>query len=242
MNGTWMLVQRRDMISRSSERRQASVKAITKFYSISLLAVISLIPEIVDSPFLADTSGFYQNVCNGEYVTVRVESILYEADVSDNFFVQFHIVSTADRDIYVDFRDYWSLIRPVQYVSSAEEELLVIDICTPVAPELTGEFSAEVLGALDRGELTLVPAGESLEFYVDFNAGGREDIDSLTERYLFVGYGGWLTFTDGSVVEVIAPDGDFIHIRTDLPAMWDKVPHGSIIAYDDVLGVIVEEY
>jgi hypothetical protein len=216
-----------------------------RFYSISLLAILSLITQFGDHPPpLDDAPGVSREVCTAEEldVTVWFTNVLFEIDVSDHFFVQIGIENGTESDIGVDFRDYWGLIRPVQYVQSDEDQLFVIDICTPMVPELTGEFSADVLKAWNREELVVIPAGETLDYYADFNYGSSEDIKALDTKYLFLGIAGWLAVTDGSCVEILSLDGDFAHYRLSLPVLWDEIPHGSIIAYDHALGVTVEEY
>ncbi len=221
------------------------MNSITKFYSISLLAILSLVTQFVEHPPpLDDAPGVSRVVCAGDEldVTIWFRNTLYEADVSDHFFVQISVENRTDSDIGVDLRDYWGLIRPVQYVQSDEVQLFVIDISTPISPELTGEFTADVLKAWNRGELTVIPAGETLEYYADFNYGTGDDIRALETAYLFLGIAGWLTVTDGTSVEILSLVDGFYHYRVSLPAQWEQIPSGSIIAYDHALGVTVEEY
>ncbi len=220
------------------------MRSIQKCYSISLLVVLSSSPQFTGHGPYMDAYGVYQFVCVGKEIDVTVwfRSTLFEADVSDHFFVQINIENGTESDIYIDLRNYWGLIRPVQYVQSDEDQLFVIDISTPIAPELTEEFSIEVSDAADMGDLTVIPAGETLEYYADFNYGSSEDIKALETKYLFLGIAGWLTVTDGSCVEILSLSDGFKHYRLSLPALWDEIPQGSIIAYDNALGVTVEKY
>jgi len=214
-------------------------------FTITCIAALFLIPQLGGEDYLAD-SHLYHFVCGGGengLCTILVGRVLYEApDVSPNFFVRFRLVNRSDAELWVDLRDYWALVRPIQYTSSDDEVLTVISIRTPVVPTVTEEYTADAIEALTTGLFTPLPAWSGLDVYVDFNAAGRDAIDALEEQYLFIGYGGWFTVTDGMSVQVLYPDEDFIHLRTRLPVLWDKVPPGSIIAYDHTLGVTVEEY
>ena len=77
---------------------------------------------------------------------------------------------------------------------------------------------------------------------MDFNAAGKHDSEALEEQYLFIGYSGWFTVTDGITVQVVYSEGNFTFLRSELPVLWDEVPRGSIIAYDHALDVTVENY
>lgn len=83
--------------------------------------------------------------------------------------MQISIENGTYSDIGVDFRDYWGLFLPVQFVPSEEEQLTVISILTPIPTVLAEELVVDVLRAWGRGELVVIPAGETLDYYIDFN-------------------------------------------------------------------------
>ena len=130
-------------------------------------------------------------VAGGELASVWMEPVLYEApSVSDKFFVHLAVVNETEGFMGVDLRQYWDLIGPVQYVGTDEEELTVIDILSRVPPELTPERTAEILDDYRYGQLRGVAAGGRRDYYMDFNAAGRDAIDRLGTSYLFLALGG----------------------------------------------------
>ncbi|MBN1433903.1 hypothetical protein JW921_04030 [Candidatus Fermentibacterales bacterium] len=180
-------------------------------------------------------------VVEGEMASVLMEPVLYEApSASGCFFVRIAVLNRTEGFLGVDLRDYWQLLRPVQYVGSDEAELTVIDICAPVPPELTPELEASILEDYSFNQLRGIAAGASREYYVDFNAAGRVDIEALPNEWLFLGMSGWLWLTDGIRVEQLHPDEGFVHVRLELPAAWRSVPPGSVVAYDGPYGGVAE--
>jgi hypothetical protein len=179
----------------------------------------------------------WEFVCEGDLGSVWVMSTLYRAEsVSDHFFIRVAVLNESDDFIAADMRPYWELVRPVQYVGTEEEDLTVIDIATQIPPDIE-TVQEYLLADFEYGQLKGISPGGARSYYIDFNAGSWEDVEALQNTYLFIGVGGWIHVTDGSVVEQLSPEDGFAFVRLDMPVAWDEVPVGSLIGYDSADGV-----
>jgi hypothetical protein len=165
-----------------------------------------------------------------------MDETLYETPSTGNFLMHFSIVNETDGTIYVDLRDYWQTIRPIQYAGGEMPEMTVIDITSQIPPELTDSLREELTSAADNGSLLTVGSYGQLDYYVDFNAAGRAEIDALGVPWLMVAAGGWLNVTDGDTVEQLGPEQGFVYLALPQPVSWLDVPTGSIIAFDSPQG------
>lgn len=146
--------------------------------------------------------------------------MLYEVEGSGFFFVHIQVRNESDREVGVDLGGDSGRIGPIQYAALDSPVMQVIDIISPVPPAATDSLASLATAAFDRGELTLIPPGGAAEYYADFNAGGRADIDALDARWLMIAYGGWLVATDGEAAEVLSPEDGFIYIPARFPVTW----------------------
>lgn len=149
--------------------------------------------------------------------------MLYEMEGSSFFFVHMQVRNESDRGIGMDLGEDAGRIGPIQYASLDTPVMQVIDIIAPVPPVASDSLASLATAAFDRGELTIIPPGGAADYYADFNAGGRADIDALDARWLMIAYGGWLVATDGGAAEVLAPVDGFIYIPARFPVTWAAV-------------------
>ena len=206
--------------------------------SAGLLAAFSGI--VLANPVGEEMGGDWLPLCSQEGFTADVNGMLYTASVSDHFFVRIRV--SGPEGSYVDLRDYWSLLRPIQWSASDEPDLYLIDILSQMPPELTDGYVAEILAARDAGELVKMPAEGFLEYYADFNYGSWVDIRDLSEAWLHLAVGGWVTAVDGEQVVVVASEDTFTFNNIPLPALFSEVPEGAVIAVDSDLGAVIREY
>lgn len=152
--------------------------------------------------------------------------MLYESPGrADAFYCRFLVRNDSGSPIGVDLGDGdWDSIRPIQYSGQDIPRMTVIDIMTPVPPELTDSLTAALESSFAAGELVTLDPGESLEFFGMFDGSGMQDIEDLECAWLLLAYSGWLTVTDGTTSEVITPEDGFVYIPVRMPVSWEGLP------------------
>ncbi|KPJ73160.1 MAG: hypothetical protein AMS14_06710, partial [Planctomycetes bacterium DG_20] len=172
----------------------------------------------------------WQSVATGKLAAVSVERALYEKAGTTHFFVRVRITNLTDRSIGVDLRSKDSVIYPNQWgmlPTNARGEINERRIKPRTVDEA---LRARMLAAFRGKELTAVTPRGQTEYFREFNASGRKDIDKQQDgwKYLFVSTDGQLFVTDGQSVEnVNCSWGDGGPEKTDLilrlPIAWKKV-------------------
>ncbi len=173
--------------------------------------------------------GDWYPVAEDEQVAVRVERRLYQQAGHSHFLVRVRVDSRSDRPLGVDLRDYWAVIYPNQWGALREDHRSVIDEMRAYPKLLDAARCADLRRAFAAGDLTALPPGGAIEYYREFNASGRADVDAqATDPYLFVSLAGQTLVTDGAACDDLPagePGGSDLIIAAPVP--WGEVPAGS---------------
>src|SRR5262249_19999668 len=149
-----------------------------------------------------------------------------------HFYVRVRVSNVAGRPIGVDLRALHEVFYPNQWgVASGPHRVDVNERRLPVPP-LDAAAQAKLLADHRVGLLTTVAAGVTLDYYAEFNASGRADVEKQQPgyRYVLVVMDGRLRVTDGSTAVQIGPpaadqDRD---CAVDAPVVWRVVPAGAV--------------
>lgn len=160
--------------------------------------------------------------------------VLYEVDGQPHFYLRFRVSNRGDRPLGVDLRSYHEVLYPNQWGWSHEPQRSVIDETRAVFPPPTAQRADELRAAFKAGALILVPAHGQLEFYRDFNASGRADVERDPAEYLLIALDGQLLASDGAAVLQLRIGDDEAARVLALPAPleWRRVPPAAITLTD----------
>jgi hypothetical protein len=159
-------------------------------------------------------------------VTVRIESTLYEKKGHPNFFIHVELRNQTPYEIGVDLSDKWIVLYPNQWGGSDLDYRTVINERVMVPKELNAQFQARLIQAFKSKELTLLPAGKSLDYYTNFNASGRSEVQAAKGKFILISIKGQLCFTDGSEVWDKQPSRD---LAIKKPVTWKTIPENAIV-------------
>lgn len=159
-------------------------------------------------------------------VTVRIESTLYEKKGHPNFFIHVELRNQTPYEIGVDLSDKWIVLYPNQWGGSDLDYRTVINERFMVPKELNAQFQARLIQAFKSKELTLLPAGKSLDYYTNFNASGRSEVQAAKGKFILISIKGQLCFTDGSEVWDKQPSRD---LAIKKPVTWKTIPENAIV-------------
>jgi hypothetical protein len=158
-------------------------------------------------------------------VTAEVERALYESPGSPHFFVHVRVTNTAGRPLGMDLRKWAQVLYPNQWGASKVDHREVID----ERRVILGPFdAAPTIADFRAGALAKAAIGASLDYYAEFNASGRPDVDSqATERWVVVVMDGQLRWSDGDIAERLVPDESSREIAISAPVGWKPIPAGA---------------
>lgn len=172
------------------------------------------------------TAGDWYTVHEDEMLAVRVERRLYEQAGNPHFLIRVRVDNHSAHTLGVDLRDYWAVVYPNQWGPLREDHRSVIDEARALPELLDAARCADMRTAFASGDLTAVPPAGSVEYYREFNASGRADVDrQATERYLFVSMAGQVLYSDGTRCDHLVaaePGGSDLVMTTPVP--WGEVP------------------
>ena len=170
------------------------------------------------------TSG-WTTIARDAGVIVAVEHVLYETAGDPHFFVRVRIESA--RGVAVDLRNYHEVFYPNQWGASETPQRTEINERRRVLPPFD---PAPVLADHAAGTLTPIAAGGTLDYYEEFNASGRADVDAQTRGAVFVivTMDGQLRVSDGKTAERLAPSSDAAReVAIPTPVVWKSIPAGA---------------
>ncbi len=159
-------------------------------------------------------------------VTVRIETVLYEKKDHPNFFIHVELRNQASYEIGVDLSDKWVVLYPNQWGGSDLDHRAVINERTMAPKELDNQLRARLIEEFKLKKLSVIPPGKSIDYYTNFNASGRKDIQAVKENFVLISIKGQLCFTDGSEVWDERPSRD---LAIEKPVKWKTIPQNTII-------------
>jgi hypothetical protein len=154
-------------------------------------------------------------------VAVRIETILYERKGHPNFFIHVALRNQTPYDLGVDLSDSSMVLYPNQWGGSELDHRMVVDEEFLPPKELDPPLRARLVEAFRSKRLTLLAPGKSVDYYTNFNASGRKDVQAAKGKFILISIQGQLVFTDGADVWDVRPSRD-LAIRT--PVAWKLVP------------------
>jgi hypothetical protein len=191
-------------------------------------AAPSTAPSTLATP--APSPDEWVAIIRGAPIAVSVERALYELPGAPHFFV--HVRVSAGPGARVDLRKYHQAFYPNQWGPSDETHRSVIDEMRQTFAPLDDAARARLVADARAGLLAAAP----LDYYVEFNASARADVDAQARghRYVLVVMDGELLVSDGvSATQVLPPQDDTAReITVPAPVAWHTVPDGARIVRD----------
>jgi len=177
--------------------------------------------------------GDWTTVASGR-VRVDVERALYATTGTDHFFVCVHITNPGPA-IAVDLRAYHQVFYPNQWGASATEHRHVIDERRTIVGPLDGPATAAILADYHAGGFVPIAAGASVEYFEEFNASSRADVDTQAKAspYVIVAMDGQLKLSDGTIAARVTPaDDNSREVAIHAPIAWKSIPNGARVIVD----------
>ncbi|MBI5173991.1 MAG: hypothetical protein HY986_14005 [Candidatus Melainabacteria bacterium] len=153
---------------------------------------------------VAPLSGQWKEVARCAWATVSVERALYRKEGSKDFFVHVRIDNLLKRPIGFVAGDRYQVFYPNQWAESelprrqviSEMRRLQKELSTVERQKLLALFASGAKAAGSNRQVRILP-GNSSDYYVSFNAGGRERVEAVKLPYLIVVMDGVIDFSDG---------------------------------------------
>ncbi len=176
----------------------------------------------------------WQMLASNAWATVSVERTLYEKAGHQNFFVHVIVANQTKRKVGVDLSSYWKVIRPNQWGMNEQNHRGVINEKRLSRAKLDDITRERLKTAYDAGTLKLVDPQAKVDYYVNFNASGRKDIEKLQGRYCLVIMDGEIFFTDGRDVEVLSlwEQEQAREVAISTPIIWKSLPKDATLVLD----------
>ena len=133
------------------------------------------------------------------------------------------------------------MIYPNQWGVLRTDERVAIDEGRMINEPPDAARRKELLEAQREGKLTSIPAGGYLEYFREFNASGRRDVEKQESelegaKNIYVSMDGKLLFTDGREVSQLSCSWDLDTVSTDVimpvPMTWKSVPEKAVVVED----------
>ena len=155
-----------------------------------------------------------------------VEKVLYEKQGHPSFFVHIELRNQTPYEIGVDLSDKWLVLYPNQWGASDLDHRTVIDEEALVPKELNTELRGRLIEAFKANGLTVLSPGKRVDYYTNFNASGRREVDVAQGKFLLISIKGQLCFTNGTEVWDVRPISDLVIPE---PVAWKKLPADAIV-------------
>ena len=166
---------------------------------------------------------------------MQVERRLYESTESDHFFIRVRLTNLSQQTLGADLRNYWGIIYPNQWGVHQKDHREVIDEGHMIHEPLDNQRKQQLVLDYRAGKLTMVKPGQAVEYYREFNASGRPDVDKSTGNYFLLSLDGRVSVTDGSRVEALdctwsqGPSTGCGDLVMPFPVQWGGIPPDSRI-------------
>ncbi len=176
--------------------------------------------------------GFFE-VSRGTLATVEVERALFTVAGSARFFIHVRLTNTSNAPIGLSFEDYGHVVYPNQWGAHDSDHRDTIDEGRATFPPRGGPSDDALRASFRAGKTTKVEPKTSVDYYRDFNASTRSDVDAANAKHIIVSLGGELLVTDGTRVEGLEPkapgEADF---AVSSPVAWQAAPQGARVLQD----------
>jgi len=159
-------------------------------------------------------------------VVVQIETVLYEKKDHPNFFIHVRLRNQTPYEIGVDVNDKWMVFYPNQWGSSDLDYRTVIDEGVMEPKELDTQLRARLIEAFKSKQLLVLPPGKNIDYYTNFNASGRKEIEASKGKFILISIKGQLCFTDGREVWDEKPIRD---LAVGKPVTWKTVPENTMV-------------
>ena len=118
------------------------------------------------------------------------------------------------------------VLYPNQWGGSDLDYRTVINEKAMVPKKLDTQLRARLIEAFKSKRLTVLLPGKSIDYYSNFNASGRKDIQATKDQFILISIKGQLVFTDGNDVWDVQPSRD---LAIEQPVIWKTVPEKAIV-------------
>jgi len=143
------------------------------------------------------------------------------------------VTNNTTTDVSVDLRKYHEVFYPNQWGASETEHRTLIDERRLMLAPLDTASAAALVADHRAGLLTRIAAGGTLDYYRDFDASGRADIDaqSRSSRFVIVTIDGQLKVSGGMAAERVTPPSDDAprEVTLHTPVTWKSIPAGALV-------------
>jgi hypothetical protein len=183
-----------------------------------------------------DRAERWTRVARSAMAEAFVEKVLYERPGAPHFYVHVRIVNRTAGDLGAAL-GYWESLYPNQWGASATEHRQVIDEGRMTPPPLDAALRAKIVAEHRRGALPRAAAHAAVDYYRDFNASSRADVEAQSrgQRFVILAMDGRVDVTDGTSVERVTPppdDDTAREVTLDVPVAWSTIPDGALVFSD----------
>jgi hypothetical protein len=165
-------------------------------------------------------------------VAVSAERALYERPGAPHFFVHVRVRNGGAGPIGVDLRKYFEVFYPNQWGAAHIDHRQIIDERRVVLPAFDAAAKQATIADYRAGAFATIAQGDRLDYYVEFNASGRPEVDAqATLPWLIVAMDGQLRFSDGTIAGRLEIREAARELAIPAPIAWKTVPdHARVIA------------
>ena len=183
---------------------------------------------------VAPLVGQWKEVARSSCAAVAVERALYRKDGSKDFFVHVRIENLLKRRIGFVAGDRHKVLYPNQWAESALPRRQVISEMRRQQKELSLSEIQRLKEALasDGGSsgVSRLCGGGRFDYFISFNAGGVDKIESVKSAYIILVMDGFMDFSDGrNVVRLRREmnDSSLAEVALNVPVKLQPLPENA---------------
>lgn len=186
---------------------------------------------------VAPLSGQWREVARSSCAAVMVERALYRKEGSPDFFLHVRIENLLKRQIGFVAGDRYQIFYPNQWAESEVPRRQVISEMRRLQTELSPAQRQKLLALFapgaegsGAGRPVRIMPGKTYDYFVSFNAGGRERVEAVKLPYLLVVMDGSMDFCDGKeIYRASRPmnDSSYGEVALATPVKLKDMPLGA---------------
>lgn len=188
---------------------------------------------------VAPLAGQWKEVARSSFASAAVERALYRKEGSSDFFVHVRIENLLKRQIGFVACDRYQIFYPNQWADSELPRRQVISEMRRLQKELSPGQRQKLLAFFNPGAesagtgrpVRILP-GKTYDYFVSFNAGGRERVEAAKLPYLIVVMDGSMDFCDGKeIYRASRPlnDSNNWEVALPTPVKLKELPAGAVL-------------